>query len=304
MKYRLRRPVTVGRQFREISKDDFNEWRSTQKKLLAVFNIEVTFDLLIENYAEFERDLLSLGLRIALFGERGEPLETYREVNRRVANLLSSARLYLDQIPQELNTIHGKKSKQADSFKECTSRQYDSSLAYRVMEALRNHSQHFGFPVHAAAHSLAWENTNADSRLRAGLDLFVSVQNVKENRKFNKKVLDELAAVAEKGHVNLTRLVREYVEKLCEVHKFLRSLISDDIASWDQTILRAQSLAHATFGEGLYSIVVTVEEEDDEGNDIWVDSESINVDLIEFRKSLEAKNRDFTNLSALYVSGR
>jgi hypothetical protein len=34
--------------------------KSTQEKLLIVLNIEETFDLLLENYAEFERDFLDL----------------------------------------------------------------------------------------------------------------------------------------------------------------------------------------------------------------------------------------------------
>ena len=202
-------------------------------------------------------------LRLALFGEHWEPLGPYREVNRRVANLLSSVRFYLDQVPQEINSIYGKKSNQADIFKGFTSKQYDSSLAYRAIEALRNHAQHFGFPVDGAANRLAWENIDADARLRAGLELCVNVQRLKENRKFNKTAVNELATKADHhGNTNLTPLVREYMERLCEVHKSLRNLISADVASWDLTITSVQDLAHATFGEGLYSIVVTAEEEE------------------------------------------
>ena len=90
------------------------------------------------------------------------------------------------------------------------------------------------------------------------------------------------------------------MERLCEVHRSLRNLISADVASWDLTITSVQDLAHATFGEGLYSIVVTAEEE--EG--IWEHSESINVELIKWRKGFEVKNQDLGKLSALYVSGR
>ena len=171
------------------------------------------------------------------------------------------------------------------------------------MEALRNHAQHLGFPVHEATHGLEWENASAEARLRARLDLFVNVRRLREDRYLNRddrQVVNQLAARVDRyGNINLTPLVREYMERLCELHKFLRGLISVDVASWDQTITVVQDLAHATFGEDRYSIVITAEEE--EG--IWEDSENINVELIKWRKGLEAKNGDFGKLSALYVTG-
>jgi hypothetical protein len=87
--------------------------------------------------------------------------------------------------------------------------------------------------------TLSFERKDTKPRylLRAGLRLLVEIPRLKEDRKFKKKVLDELAAVADKGHVNLTPLVREYVEKLCEVHESMRGWISADVASWDQTII-------------------------------------------------------------------
>jgi hypothetical protein len=96
MRYRRRLLVIGVCDFIEISNDKFEQLRRTLKNLLHVLNIAATFDLLFENYAEFERDYLGLGLRLVLFGEHGEPLGPRREGNRRVANLLSGVRLYLD----------------------------------------------------------------------------------------------------------------------------------------------------------------------------------------------------------------
>jgi hypothetical protein len=71
--------------------------------LISLLDIEVTFDLYLENNIEFEQVFLCLSLCLSLFGEEGERLEVYRELNRRLINLLSSARLCLDQIPRELD---------------------------------------------------------------------------------------------------------------------------------------------------------------------------------------------------------
>jgi hypothetical protein len=67
---------------------------------------------------------------------------------------------------------------------QCRHNQYDLSLAYRAMESLRYHAQHYGFPVHAITSSLERENTNQEFLLRAGLQLYVNVQRLKENPKF------------------------------------------------------------------------------------------------------------------------
>ncbi len=286
-----------------ISEDAFNQWRSTQEYLVTAYNIEATFDLLLENYAEFEQDILRLSLRLSLFGDHGEPLAPRREMNRRVTNLLSSVRLYLDQVTRELTSICGDKSPQADTVKQCRHNQYDSSLAYRAMEALRNHAQHHGFPVHAITSSLEREDANQESLLRAGLQLYVDVQRLKENPKFKRTVLDELAAVAEGEHVTLTPLVREYVEKLWEVHKFVRGEIAGDVASWDQTILSVLSQWRDVFGDDLSGLAVVVEE-DEEGDYLDVESADIYREVIDWRKQLEVKNWNFDNLAARYITGR
>ena len=209
-----------------------NQWKSTQEHLVTAYNIEATFDLLLENYAEFEQDFLRLSLRLSLFGEQGEPLAPRRAMNRRVTNLLSSVRLYLDQVTRELNFIGGDQSPQADTLMQCRHNQYESSLAYRAMESLRNHAQHYGFPVHAITSSLERENTNQESLLRAGLQLYVDLQRLKENPKFKKTVLDELRGRGAQGTRQLDAACARVIEKLWEVHKFVRGEIAGDVASW------------------------------------------------------------------------
>ena len=143
LRYAIMSGVMDGSKPIYIPKDEFTDLKRTQERLRSVLDIEATFDLLLENYAEFEEDFLCLSLRLSLFGEQGERPEVYREMNRRLMNLLSSARLYLDQIPRELGSFYGKESKQTETVNQSISRQYDSSLAYRALEALRNHAQHF-----------------------------------------------------------------------------------------------------------------------------------------------------------------
>jgi hypothetical protein len=303
VRYTLKRRVFGGPDFIEISQDEFNRWKCTQSKLLDVLNIEATFDLFLENYAEFERDFLAINHRLALFQAHGEPLGHYREMNRRMMNLLSSARLYLDEVPQDLHAIYPQNPAPAATFKQRCSAHYDSSLAYRVMEALRNYAQHSGFPIHVVTHGLQHEEKNPGFLHRMTLHLHVHVQRL-DHSNFKKAVLHELKPRADRhGCVELTPFIPEYIEKLCEVHESLRGLISTDVASWDQTIMSVLDNARQAFGENLSGLAVVAEEEDEEA-DYWdVESADIFREPIDWRKQLEEKNKDFSNLAARYVVG-
>ena len=93
------------------------------------------------------------------------------------------------------------------------------------------------------------------------------------------------------------------MEKLCTVHASLRARIAADVAAWDQTIIGMLDRARAAFGDDLSGLAVVAEERDDEGDYLDGEFADIAAELIEWRQQLEAKNRDFGNLSAGYVAG-
>jgi hypothetical protein len=174
------------------------------------------------------------------------------------------------------------------------------------MEALRNYTQHCGFPVHAMILRFEREDTSTGPLRRTGLQLFVGVQHLKEDWQFKKAVLPDLEPRADRhGYVNLTPFVREYIEKLCDLHESLRGRIAEDVASWDQAILSELDRARQTFGEDLSGLSVVKEEKADgyEAEYLSIDSAEMFREPIDWRRQLEAKNRDFHNLSARYITG-
>jgi hypothetical protein len=315
VRYTLKRRVIGAPEVIEISEDEFNQWKSAQKNLLIVLNIEVTFDLLLENYAEFERDCLGLSHRFLLFRQHGEALGPKREINRRMANLLSSARLYVEQVPQDLDAIYSpgkrpaKRLKQVDSkpakaFTHSCNRQR-ASFAYCAMHALRNYAQHWGIPVHEVIHRHTPERTDSGVLRRVGLHLFVDVDRLVLDPLFDPGVLKKLKCQADRyGCVELTPWVPKYMEKLCTMHESLRGRLSADVALWDQTIISALERARGVIGEDLSGLAVVAE---GEGEDVdYLDVESANIfrEPIDWRKQLQAKNRDFSNLATRYVTER
>lgn len=305
MRYTLKRRVTGAPGFLDISEDVFHQCKSAHLHLLTVLNIEMTFDLLLENCAEFERDCLGLSHRFLLFRQHGEPLGPKREINRRMANLLSSARLYVEQVPKDLDAIYGghKRSKPANDFIHSCNQQR-ASFAYCAMDALRNYAQHCGIPVHEATYHVIRDNMDPGSPYHVGLDLFVDVDRLALDPQFDQRVLQQLKRQANRyGCVELTPWVAEYMEKLCAVHESLRARIAADVASWDQTILGMRDRARAAFGNMLSGLAVVAEEPSDEGEYLEIQFADITAAPIEWRQQLEAKNQGFDNLSAGYVMG-
>ena len=96
---------------------------------------EQRFDILLENYATLERYILDLALRNAVF--MGDSTSRLREakhtVNRHLNNLLSSAKLYIDQTAHAISDQFGSASSQYRRFIESTRDEYDNSLAYRAL---------------------------------------------------------------------------------------------------------------------------------------------------------------------------
>lgn len=76
--------------------------------IITSIGIEEKFDLILENYVEYEDELLKLALRrqvsywnLAYQASQDDKLF----VARKLLNLLSAARLYVDQMPQDLGRL-------------------------------------------------------------------------------------------------------------------------------------------------------------------------------------------------------
>ena len=150
MKFGITYPGSTAQDFFEISGEQFAHARLAKRNLFRVLSIEDKFDLVLANYTDFERELLDLALyQMVHFGVSWSSghSDIYK-VNRRLANLLSAARLYTDQIKHDAAALDSSETSLAQLLSKKFSDQYDARLGYRVMEALRNYAQHRSLPVH------------------------------------------------------------------------------------------------------------------------------------------------------------
>jgi len=68
-------------------------------------------------------------------------------INRRLANYLSSMRMFLDYSEFRFKRIHKNRPDRLEAFLYSHSQLFDTSFSYRFAYKLRNYTQHFGLPV-------------------------------------------------------------------------------------------------------------------------------------------------------------
>lgn len=97
-----------------LSKGEHEKLVRAKKFLRFGAAFEQRLDILLENYVSLERYALDLALRNAVFmGDSPTRLgEGRHNVNRHLSNLLSSAKLYIDQTAHALSEHFGRGSSQ------------------------------------------------------------------------------------------------------------------------------------------------------------------------------------------------
>lgn len=286
------------KEFCPITKEEYGALESAKLGLVALLHIEEKFDMLIENYLELEHDLLSIALRdMATFDHSSHASQDNRGlINRRLLNFLSAGRLYLDQIKQHLSEIDTHILTEITALISAT---YDAQPDFRIMEALRNYVQHCGFPSHSITHSAKWLPPSQSARLQIAVHPSVILEELGKDKKFKKKALEDLEAIAVNGKVYLMPCVRQYVELLGGIHVQLRKALEHCRELWDAAFLNAQSKFASTYPNtktlGLAAVIQT-------GTGGWSGKIEVYTALIELRKRLTEKSFNFTKLSKRFVT--
>ena len=223
-----------------LDNDDYKKLLRAKTALRFGVGFEQRFDILLENYATLERYILDLALRNAVFmGDSNSRLGGAKHtVNRHLNNLLSSAKLYIDQTAHAISDQFGTASSQYKRFIDSTREEYDNSLAYRALEALRGYAQHRGLPTHSVSFSSRRDKTDLERRKNRHVVTFGLVpESIREDGGFKPSVLQELDRIVDKdGKIEIMPLIREYVSGIARVHKSARMAISAELDMADSFV--------------------------------------------------------------------
>lgn len=240
MRYGIANLVIGKNPFVRLTEKEFNEIKLAHRSLTEILYIEEKFNLVMENYAEYEKELLVLTTDAMIFTDisySGFQAQKHT-VNRRLVNLLTTCRLYRDQILHNLNVIYGEKSDLMKETEKQMSSEYDTHLEYRVMEALRNFVQHRDLPISQFSRYSEWVGEEPDDVLQFSVIPNIEVSKLREGETFKKPVLKELEALGEK--FDIRPMVRVYMDSICRIQKFIRERVKGDVDKWKGLILATE----------------------------------------------------------------
>lgn len=280
----------------EIDSTEFEALRTARRTLIDAFALEEKWEIVVFNYQELERELLMSAVEHAIRDVRGyEDLFTLNApLTPRMVNLLTAARLYLDQAPQHL--AEEKTDPLRAAYESERAKHYDECFEYRFMEALRNYVQHRGIPVHMVTHGGSWVNHPDGTRqLEFSTVMQAKKKNLAEDTSFKRKVLNEMPE-----SVDLLSAARSYVERLSQVHGFIRGRLAEAADAARKRIEDAQAaylrLPDAA-GVGLEAICRGESGGVTERVPLLLDWDNV-------RLALQNRNPVLTNLSKRHVTSR
>lgn len=214
----------------EISGEEFIILKKARLVLAEALSIEEKYEILLRNFVSIERSILESALRESLYGNRDHVdfFEARVAFNAAIVNLLTAARICVEQFPRHARRIGG--SELRDSVKELFRGEYDSSLQYRFMEALRNFVQHNGLAVHNWVMGGGWTGDPDVGHLESGVAFFASRSELSKG-KLKAKVLAELPE-----KIDIVTATRSYIGSLSRVLKRTRELCSECVIQSRQSL--------------------------------------------------------------------
>ena len=306
MRYGISKRVLGFRGFIEIDEAEYKLIKNARENLFEALFLEEKLDLVMENYYEYETELLSMASRMVVFhGDDYFSVSRDRNlISRRIVNLLSAGRMYLDQSVQHIKNMYGADSDNLNLINKEKAFQYDQRLGYRVIEALRNYVQHRDFPIQSVRFSYERVSSGDYSQLLHQVIPQIRISALEEDGKFKKSVLKELNAIHDNDHshdlLDIRPFIREYVEGIGKIHEKVRDLIRLDLTAWEKTLDDTIAKFQNEFGEEIPLVGLAIAIENDYGR--WGETISIFKEFIERRHNLERNNRSSVNLHKCYVS--
>lgn len=244
-------------------------------------------------------ELLRLSTRQMLFRDfsYSKFQNEINSVNRRIVNLLSACRLYIDHSSHHLSNIFNGDEEKKNEVKSYASHEYDTALGYRVMEALRNYVQHRGFPVQRCTYNSKRVEDKEHNKVLFSLTPYLDVVKLKEDGKFKKVVLEELETIGEKHDIK--PLLREYVSSISSIHEKNRALLAEFTGQWESTFNRhIETFKLETGDDSVVGLAAVISGE----NGTYNSPVSIFFELIKHRRELERKNGNLKSLVSHYVT--
>ncbi len=286
----------------EIDEETYLSLKTAMGVLSNCLAMEKKYEILLSNFLELEQQILQVTSLQMIRGTPHLPHEFYHMVDvdirlmldLRLVNLLTSARLYLDQLSGHLRDCLPNRCNTDSIVSSFRAAEYDSKLEYRFMEALRNHVQHRGLAVHDIVLARGWTELQGDRFIEYTLRFASLKSQLEMEGKFKQQVLDEIPE-----RVDLKLASRSYIESLSNVHIGIRELIAESVEKSRKTIedvflkLKNENEIDVTWLEACQF----------DGSEIS-DRTPITLRGDDIRLQLQSRNHKLTNLQKRFATNR
>lgn len=302
MKYLMLQSVPGDTTEIEIDESTYLAYKTAMEVLSSCLAIEKKYEILLSNYLELERQILQITSSQMIRGLPVTPSDFYlmAEVNirlmldLRLVNLLTSARLYLDQISGHVRECLPHRCNTDSIVSSLCAVEYDSKWEYRFMEALRNHVQHRGLAVHEISPSEGWTEVGGERHIEYSLGFRSLKSKFALEKKFKKQVLHEIP-----DKVDLKSASRCYIESLNIIHTEIRDLITESV---DQSRKKIED-AFSKYNQVFKNDVTWFEACQFNGSEIS-DKTPMTLRGDDIRLQLQERNRRLPNLQKRFATNR
>lgn len=299
MRYVLRKRVLDSVPQLEIDADEYERFKSARRILAAGFAIEETYEVLISNYQEFETTILESAAFSMIRDHVGYGgfSDTRITLNRRLINLFTTTRLYLDQIKQHIAACASDPQDAIARIDVVTSEQYDNHREYRFMDTFRNYVQHRGIPIHWISHTSSWtfDEDGEKELMQCSVELVAEASVLRKDSVLKARPLAEL-----EERTDLTLFTRRYIECLSTIHDVARQVASEPLKKARALMEDAHKRYMAAGAENVIGLSACVLEDE---SDVEVEHTALLLDWDDVRVNLQRRNRRLVNLHRRYVTG-
>lgn len=223
---------TIGEKFLgksneiEISEEEYKEIKVAKNLLIYARNFEELYEVIILNYLELEKEILCLTLEDMVLRTDTYTFasSTILQINRRLINLLTSIKLYQDHAKHRNHACHRSSSIEKEQIEKFFSKEVNDDPNYTFMRQLRNHTQHYGLPVHKVKHDMKWTSSGEKKVLENHIQVLTDKSKLKLDESFARSALENLDE-----EIDIKKSVRRYVESISDIHVKIRELIGNEV---------------------------------------------------------------------------
>lgn len=218
-----------NREVHEITDDCFLNVKRSYFTCLKLLWIEEKWNIVSDNFYEWEEEIKN-SYDFFLHNHNENNVEYgKREIirlNRRLFNVLSSIRMYRDQVLKDLSDLDSELKKQ---FEKETHTQYDKTFSYQIMELIRNYMQHQGLVIERITTIIPFYMLNSsffNTTKMEHLLYFAEADywTIRKIPKYEQKIRIRPEAEEKIRWINLIGVLREYYTQYLDLHHFFRDI--------------------------------------------------------------------------------